>query len=148
MDEVTFITMPSGTEQPLALTWVNVITAPAGQEAPRLSTDGETTAVPPGVIPNVPEPPAEVVHDTTELGVPLTVNPLADPGQSVAGAVAVGRAFTVTTLEVVTAVVQGAAPELITLTKANVVFAVSAAELIVVVPPAPITTLCGVPPAV
>jgi hypothetical protein len=150
MDEVTFITMPSGTEQPFTLTWVNVITAPVGQEAPRLTLDGPMLANPAAFITNVPLPPAEVVQDKVPLGVPVKLTVEDDPGQIVEDdvSVAAGRAFTVTTLEVLTAVVQGAAPELITLTNANVVLAVSAAELIVVVPPAPITTLCGVPPAV
>ena len=110
IDEVTFITMPSGTEQPLALTWVKVITAPAGQVAPRLTLDGPMLANPVAFITNVPLPPTEVVQDKVPLGVPVKLTVEVDPGQIVEDDVnvAVGRVFTVTTLEVVTAVVQGA----------------------------------------
>jgi hypothetical protein len=44
---------------------------PAGQDAPRLNSDGLAIAVPDEVIPNEPDPPVEVVHETTAFGVPV-----------------------------------------------------------------------------
>jgi hypothetical protein len=106
-------------------------------------------ATPLAFITNVPLPPVEVVHAKVALAVPEKLIVDAEPGQIEVEevSVAVGRAFTVTTLTRAKAVVQGTAPALITLTSENVVFALNGAELIIVVPPAPITTLCGTPPA-
>jgi len=94
-DEVTVMTKFKTVTHPFSATCVSVIVVPAGQELPKLRADGDTIALPPGGIPKVLEPPDEVVHDTTAFGVPLTVNPLVDPGQRVPGAVAVGAGFTV-----------------------------------------------------
>ena len=133
------------------LTCVKVITVPNGHEVqPALILPGPIIAEPEGLNTKLPVAPEAVDHDKIALGVPVKLMLAMDPGQREVDdvSVAVGRAFTVTTLDVVTAVVHGAAPALITFTRAKVVFAVSAAELMVVVPPAPITTVCGVPPAV
>ena len=130
---------------------MKVITVPNGHEVqPALMLPGPILAKPEALNTKLPVAPVAVDHDKLALAVPVKLIVAIDPGQREVDDVSVadGRAFTVTTLEVVTAVVQGAAPALITLTNVNVVFAVSAAELIVVVPPAPITTVCGVPPAV
>ena len=125
------------------------MTAPAGHVAPRPTLEGPMLATPVAFITNVPLPPVEVVHAKVAFAVPVKLIVDAEPGQSEVEdvRVAVGRGVTVTTLTRAKAVVQGTAPALITLTSENVVFADNDAELIIVVPPAPITTLWGTPPA-
>ena len=123
---------------------MKVITVPNGHEVqPALMLPGPILAKPEALNTKLPVAPVAVDHDKLALAVPVKLIVAIDPGQREVDDVSVadGRAFTVTTLETVKAVVQGTAVALITLTKANVVFAVSPAELIVVVPPAPITTL-------
>jgi hypothetical protein len=142
--ESTEMTKLMGVEQLRRLTCVKVITVPTGHEVhPALILPGPILAKPEALNTKLPVAPVAVDHDKLALAVPVKLMVALDPGQREVEDVnvAVGRGFTVTTLEVVTAVVQGAAPALITFTNAKVVFAVSAAELIVAVPPAPITTV-------
>jgi hypothetical protein len=89
---------------PFAVTCVNVIVAPAGQVAPKLTLLGPMFAIPAALKTKFPDPPLEVDQERLAFGVPVKLMVAEDPGQieDEEVKVAVGARFTIIVPEALT----------------------------------------------